>query len=230
MSDKRKAAPEQRESTDMLESIWFKNKRFIAYIIAGIIVVAGGIFAYQSYIVKPKAERAAAAIFTAQHYFAVDSFQLALKGDGINKGFLYIIDNYGSTKEANLSKYYAGISYLKLGDFNNAVKYLKDFSTDAKQVQLMAYGALGDAYSELGKNQEAIDAYKKAANEFPEDEFNSSEYLFRAGLLNETMGKNKEAVDIYKDLKARFPKTEKGFNVDKYIYRLEVQANDFSIK
>ncbi len=230
MSDKRNAAPEQRQPTDVLESVWFKNKKFIAYIIVGVIAVAGGIFAYQSYVVKPRAERAAAAIFTAQNYFAVDSFRLALNGDGINKGFLYIINNYGATKEGNLAKYYAGISYLKLGEFDNAVKYLKDFSTDAKQIQMMAYGALGDALSEQGKSQEAIDSYKKAAGEFPDDEFNSSEYLFRAGLLNETMGKTKEAVDIYKDLKKRFPKTDKGFNIDKYIYRLEVQANDFSVK
>jgi tetratricopeptide (TPR) repeat protein len=73
-----------------------------------------------------------------------------------SKGVLYVINNYGGTKAANLAKYYAGLSYLKLGDFNNAVKYLKDFSTDAKQIQLMAYGALGDAYSELNKKDEAI--------------------------------------------------------------------------
>ncbi|MFX7878553.1 tetratricopeptide repeat protein, partial [Acinetobacter baumannii] len=109
-----------------------------------------------------------------------------LNGDGQNKGALYVIKNYGGTKAANLAHYYAGVSYLKLGDFNNAVKYLKDFSTDAKQVQLLALGCLGDAYAELNKKEEAIQAYKKAAATFEEDENNSSEYLFRAALLSET--------------------------------------------
>ncbi|MFX5999199.1 hypothetical protein ABTF05_22725, partial [Acinetobacter baumannii] len=80
---------------------------------------------------------AADALFKAQQYFAIDSLNLVLNGDGQNKGALYVIKNYGGTKAANLAHYYAGVSYLKLGDFNNAVKYLKDFSTDAKQVQLL---------------------------------------------------------------------------------------------
>jgi hypothetical protein len=44
------------------------------------------------------------------------------------------------------------------------------------------------------------------------------------------MGKTKEAVEVYNDLKERFPRTEKGFTVDKYIYRLSVEKNEFSVK
>jgi tetratricopeptide (TPR) repeat protein len=160
----------------------------------------------------------------------VDSFKTALNGDGQHKGFLYIINNYGGTKSANLAKYYAGVSYLKLGDFNNAVKYLKDFDTDAKQIQLMADGALGDAYSELNKNEDAISAYKKAGSEFEKDEFNSSEYLFRAALLSEKNGNTKQALELYKEVKNKYPKTEKGFQADKYIYRLSIEPNDFTVK
>lgn len=159
-------------------------------------------------------------------YFSNWILILVLNGDGQNKGALYVIKNYGGTKAANLAHYYAGVSYLKLGDFNNAVKYLKDFSTDAKQIQLLALGCLGDAYAELNKKEEAIQAYKKAAATFEEDENNSSEYLFRAALLSETTGKTKEALSLYKELKEQFPKTEKGFQADKYINRLSLEKND----
>ena len=38
-----------------------------------------------------------------------------------------IIDKFSGTPAANLSKYYAGICYLKMGDFAKAEKYLKLF-------------------------------------------------------------------------------------------------------
>jgi tetratricopeptide (TPR) repeat protein len=196
--------------------------------IVAVLVLGGGWFAYQQYVVKPKEEKAAEALFKAEQYFAMDSSKLVLNGDGQYKGVLNVISNFGGTKAANLAHYYAGISYLKLGEFDNAVKHLKDFSTDAKQVQLLATGCLGDAYAELNKKEEAIDAYKKAAATFEEDETNASEYLFRAALLLETTGKTQEALELYKSLKTKFPKTDKGFQADKYIYRLSIEKNDLA--
>ena len=193
--------------------------------VAAIVVIGGGWYGYKTYIVKPKEEKAVEVMFKAQQYFGMDSSNLVLNGDGQNKGVLYIINNFSGTKAANLAHYYAGVSYLKLGDFNNAVKHLKDFSTDAQQIQLMAYGCLGDAYAELNKKEEAIDNYKKAASAFEKDENNSSEYLFRAALLSETTGKTKESLELYKELKKKFPKTDKGFQADKYIYRLSIEKN-----
>ncbi|WP_298411366.1 tetratricopeptide repeat protein, partial [Hydrotalea sp.] len=149
--------------------------------------------------------------------------------DGFNKGVLFIIKNYDGTKSANLAKYYAGISYLKLGNFANAVKYLKEFKTDAPQIQMAAYGALADAETELGKNDDAIQAYKKAGSTFPKDAFSSSEYLFRAGLLSETLGKTKDAIELYKEIKSKYPQTDKGLQADKYIYRLSIEKNNLSV-
>lgn len=203
-----------------------KNGKTILGALVAILVIVGGWVGYTQYIVKPKEDKAAEAIIKVQGYFMMDSSNLVLNGDGQNKGALYIINNFSGTKTANLAKYYAGVSYLHLGDFSNAVKYLKDFSTDAKQIQLLALGNLGDAYAELKQNDDAIATYKKAGNSFETDEANSAEYLFRAALLSETLGKNKEALDLYKEIKAKFPKTDKGFQADKYIYRLSVEKND----
>jgi len=207
-----------------VKSWWQKNQKAVLAAVVVVVVVVGGWYAYKTYVADPKEESANLAIYHAEEYFREDSFKLALNGNGgQQKGFLYVINNYGGTKAGNLAKYYAGISYLKTGDFNNAVKYLSDFSTDAKQIQMMAYGALGDAYSELKKNEDAISSYKKAAETFESDDLNASEYLFRAGLLSETTGKTKEAVDIYKELKDKFPNSARGREADKYINRLSVE-------
>jgi tetratricopeptide (TPR) repeat protein len=187
-----------------------------------IILIVGGYLAYRYLVVEPNEKKASEAMFRAEEYYRSDSANLALKGDNVNAGFLKIISKYGGTKAANLADFYAGSCYLKLGDYNNAVKYLKDFSTPAKQVQLRAYGLLGDAYSELNKKDEAAEQYKKAGTYFDKDDMFSPEYLFRAGYLYESMGKTQEAIDMYQMIKDKYPNTQRGFDIDKYLARLGV--------
>ena len=204
-------------------SIPKKNQQLIVYLLAGGLIAVAGFFGYSELYQKPLEAKAADAMYVAEKYFANDSSELVLKGDGTSKGVLYIIKEFSGTKAANLAKYYAGMSYYRLKDYNKAIDYLKDFSTNAKQVQAVAYGSIGDAYSELKKNEEAIEYYKKAGTHFPEDEAISSEYLFRAASFLELNGKNDAAIEIYKQIKQNYPKSEKGFSIDKYINRLQVQ-------
>lgn len=204
-------------------SITKKNQQLIVYILVGGLIAAAGIFGYGELYQKPLETKAADAMYVAEKYFANDSSEFVLNGDGTNKGVLYIIKEFSGTKAANLAKYYAGMSYYRLKEYNKAIEYLKDFSTNAKQVQAVAYGSIGDAYSELKKNDEAIEYYKKAGTHFPEDEAISSEYLFRAASFLELNGKNDAALEIYKQIKKDYPKSEKGFSIDKYINRLQVQ-------
>ena len=161
-------------------------------------------------------------MFRAQDYFAEDSIRLALNGDNVNPGFLKIIDKYSGTKAANLAYFYAGSCYIKLGDFKKAADALSKFSTDSKQVQARALSLLGDAYSELGKKAEAAEQYSKAGKLFDKDDYNSPEYLFRAGYLYESIGKNKDAIEMYKLIKEKYSKSERGFDIDKYLARLGV--------
>lgn len=212
------------------KDFWSHYQKPLLGVLVAVVVVIGGWLAYKSFIVAPKEAEAKNAMWKAEQYYRQDSLNLALNGDKNYRGFLYVINNYGSTKAGNLAKYYAGVSYLRTGNFSKAVEYLKDFSTSAKQIQMMAYGALGDAYSELNQNDDAVNYYKKAATEFTEDIMMSSEYLFRAALKLETLGKTSEAVALYKELKEKFPNTQRGFSADKYIYRLSIEPNDYSVK
>jgi tetratricopeptide (TPR) repeat protein len=204
-------------------SIPKKNQQLIVYLLAGGLIAVAGFFGYSELYQKPLEAKAADAMYVAEKYFANDSSELVLKGDGTSKGVLYIIKEFGGTKAANLANYYAGMSYYRLKDYNKAIEYLKDFSSDAKQVQAVAYGSIGDAYSELKKNDKAIEYYKKAGTHFPEDEAISSEYLFRAASFLELNGKNDAALEIYQQIKQNYPKSEKGFSIDKYINRIQVQ-------
>lgn len=208
------------EIVDRVSGFWQKNSKSIGIALGAVIVLAGGIAAYKYFISGPNTQKSNEAIFQAENYFRQDSLQLALNGDATNPGFIKIIDKYSGTPAANLAKFYAGASYLRLGDYKNAEKYLKDYSTSAVQVNARAKSLLADAYAEQGKKEEAAKLYKEAAGLFEKDEFNSSEYLFRAAYLYESMGKNAEAIEAYKALKEKYPRSERGFVADKHLARL----------
>ena len=117
------------EVVDRVTGFWQQNSKNILIGLTAIIVVAGGIVGYKYLVAEPKEKNANEAIFRAQQYFQQDSLNLALNGDATNPGFLKIMDKYSGTKAGNLAHFYAGAIYLKQGDFANAEKHLKDFST-----------------------------------------------------------------------------------------------------
>lgn len=174
--------------TDNIQRFWNRNGKYIVYGFAAIVLLVGGYIVYQNYVKGPEEEKATEAIWRAEEFYRADSVRLALNGSGANQGFLRIISKYGGTKAGNLARFYAGSCYMKLGDFNNAIKHLKEFSTDDQLLKVRTAGLLGDAYAETGKKNEAVENYKKAGTLFEEDNVNSPEYLFRAGLLYETLG------------------------------------------
>jgi tetratricopeptide (TPR) repeat protein len=210
----------EKNPIDQLQQFWDRWGKQASYGLLVLVLIVAGYFAYKSWISEPKEAKANEAIFRAEEYFRQDSARLALNGDNVNPGFLKIISKYSGTKAANLASFYAGSCYLKLGDFNNAVKYLKDFSTPVKQLQIRAYGLLGDAYSELNKKEDALEEYKKAGTYYEKDEIFSPEYLFRCGALYESMGRTQDAITMYKLIKDKYPNTPRGSEMDKYLARL----------
>src|SRR5687767_505842 len=171
---------ETPEVKDRGLDFWTRYQRPLIIGLTAMLVLVGGYFGYKYGIQQPKEQKASEAIFKAQQYYQADSMQLALNGDGVNPGFLKIIDNYGGTKSGNLARFYAGSAYLSLGNAANAEKHLEDFETDSKLIQARGYKLLADAYAEQGKNGDALAYYKKAARHFEEDDQNASEYLFMA--------------------------------------------------
>jgi tetratricopeptide (TPR) repeat protein len=212
----------EKNPIDDFHHYWDRYGKQAGYALLVIILLVGGYLGYKYLVREPNEKKAGEAMFRAEEYFRMDSVRLALNGDNVNAGFLKVISKYGGTKAAELAAFYAGSCYLKLGDYNNAVKYLKDFSTSVKQVQLRAYGLLGDAYAELNKKDDAVEEYKKAGTYYDKDDLFSPEYLFRAGYLYESMGKTPQAIEMYQLIKNKYPTSQRGYDIDKYLARLGV--------
>jgi tetratricopeptide (TPR) repeat protein len=150
----------------------------------------------------------------------MDSLNKALNGDGNFPGFLEIIDQYGLTKSANLAHYYAGICYLKKGEFQKAIDQLKDFSGKDEAVGPMATCAIGDAYMELKQTDKAIEYYLKAADQKP-NELLSPAFLMKAGWAYEITGANEKALGIYSRIKEEYPRSTESRDMEKYISRIK---------
>ena len=220
MSKKKKEATEGR--IEAVESALTKSERFleenqkiILIVVGAIIVVILGFLGYQRLIVAPKEVKAANEIFMAQNYFELDSIYQALNGDGQYAGFLEIVDRYGSTKTGNLAKYYTGICYLKLEDFDNAIRYLKKFDSKNPLAKSMALGGIGDAYLELGKNEKAIDFYLQAAKH--KNELTAPMFLMKAGLTYELLNDYDHALKVYEEIQTNYPKSYEARDIDRFI-------------
>jgi len=200
------------------------NSKIISYVVGGIILVVAAYLGFNKFYVQPKEQEANSQMFMAENYFEKDSFNLAINGDGNYLGFLDIIDDYGITKAANRAKYYTGISYLHLGQYEDAIDYLNDFKTDDLLLGPVTEGAKGDAYLELGNNDEALKLYKKAY-QMTDNELTTPIYMMKAANLLESMDELQQAVDLYQDIKTKYPKSAEATNADRYIARAKVKMN-----
>ena len=214
-----------------------KYSKPLIYGASALILLIGAWFGYQKLVKEPKEQKAAEIIFPAESLFDkmaltgfnADTVNIVLNGgtnDGTKvTGLLNIMKTYSGTPAANRAAYMAGASYLQTKDFNNAVKYLKEFiAHDAYQTEIKKYMMLGHAYAEQNKNDDALNAYKKAASVNEKDDAFTLDALMTAGAYAEFIGKPKEAADLYQKAKDNYPAAQSVQNgdVDKYLARLGI--------
>lgn len=208
------------EVRDSAKSFFEKNQNLILGVLAGIILIVGGYVLYENLYKAPKEKDAAQQMFQAQFQFEQDSFAAALTNPGGGyDGFLDIIDNYSGTNAANIAHYYAAVSYLNLGQFDDALDHINDFSAGGEVMPIMKAGVKGDIFSEQGDLDKAISSYKKAASY--ENDFLAPFYMQKLALLQEKQGLTEDALEQFKMIKQKYPESQAAREVEKFIARLE---------
>ncbi|MBX2903844.1 MAG: tetratricopeptide repeat protein [Chitinophagales bacterium] len=204
---------------DKVQHFFEEKQQLVTYGGAGLLVVIGAlVFVFMKWL-PDRNLKAQKEMFHAELAFAKDSFNVALNGNGANKGFLEIGNKYSFTKAANLSNYYAGICYLNLKQYDNAVKYLDKFSTSDPILGAVKLNAIGDAYSELGKMDDATSYYKKAAS-FSKNEVYTPYFLFKAALAYEKQKKYSDAKALLEEISTNYPNSDEGREAEKYLARV----------
>ena len=196
------------------------NQRSIMTIIGAFVAIIVLFKAYQNFYILPLEKAAQTDVYMAELYFQKDSFNLALDGDGQYAGFLDIIDDYSSTNVGQLANYYAGLCYLNIGEYENAIEYLEDFSSNDIILSSLALGCIGDAYMELGDIDDAMDAYEYAI-ENSENEFTTPRFMMKLAMIYELNGDYTEALNLYQNIKQDFKESIEASGIEKYITRSE---------
>ena len=196
------------------------NQQILVKIVGGIVLAIALVIGVKNFYLEPRSAEANSEMFMAELYFQKDSFDLALNGDGQYLGFIDIADDYGITKAGKLAKYYAGICYLNLSDYENAIDYLKSFSSSDILLSSLALGCIGDAYLELGNTKKALKFYTDASNN-SDNSFTCPRFLFKQAMIHESNEDYKQALSLYKIIQSDFKTSHEGNGIEKYISRIE---------
>ncbi len=210
------------QSISKVEAFFEENSKSVTLIVGALIVVVAGYFAYTNWYQLPRENDAKDEIYHAQEYFEQDSLKLALNGDGTYLGFIDVAEDYSGTKAGNMAHYYAGISYLNLGEFQNAIEHLDNFSSNHPIYSVIAKGAIGDAFLELDQPSDALDYYKRAVSG-ESNQFVVPFYLKKAAVVAQSEGDFKLALKYYKRIETEFGESNEASDIAKFIALAEAK-------
>ena len=197
-----------------------KYQKQIIYAVGAVVLVVLIALSFRNFYLQPREVAAENEMYKAQGYFAKDSFRIALEGRGSESiGFKEIVSDYGITASGKLAAAYAGICYYKLGQYDNAIKYLSQFDGKDTYFSASVIGLTGDCYVEMGETDKAIKYFEKAADK--ENAVMSPVYLKKAGLVYESLNKPDKAEKEYTKIKDNYPKSPEASDIDKYIARVQ---------
>ena len=197
------------------------NRKQLVWGLVIVAVVAAAVVWFFNGYVAPKNVEAADKMAAAVRYFERDSFALALNGDGMNEGFIEIIDNYGITESSALAAFYAGVCEYKLGNYDEAISYLNKFSAASVNMEPAAITLIGDCYVAKGDAKAAVKYFEKAGA--IENKLTAPRALNKAGIAYESMGEWAKAEKCYQTIKSVYFDSQLAMEMDKRIERC--QAN-----
>lgn len=214
------------ESASKTEEWVAKNQNIILGIIGVIAVGVLGYLAYNQFIVKPKEAEAANEMYYPQDNFnkaelssgvEKDSlYNLALNGSEGKYGFLDIIEAYSGSASANLASYSAGMAYLNMQNYQEAIDHLEDFKTDNVIFGALANGGIGDAFMQLEQPSEALEYYEKAIAQGDSD-FSTPKFLYKAGITALELNDKTKALQYFERIKNDYPKSQEATTIDVFI-------------
>lgn len=200
-----------------------RNGKNLLIALCAIVLIIAGYFGYIHLVETPKNQKAEASVFMAQRSFEANEFEKALNGDANGAGFLEIVKQFGSTPTGNMASHYAGICYLRTGDFKNAIASLEKYKdvdgAAAELINAQNKGLIGDAYIELKDNDKAITFYEKAIA-VSENQLTAPYYLMKLAGVYVAKGDTAKALECYETVKTKFYNSNEARDIDKYIGKL----------
>lgn len=190
------------------------NKKLI-YTIAIIVlaVVAIGLIMYWSYVSASKEADEAIALADIEQN---DSVALARYIDAAK------LDH----KSGNRAKLMAAIRLYQKGEYQQAIDYLDDASTDSDIAEAGKYSLMGDCYVNLENYDKALDCYRNAISEADNNPQIVPFILVKEANIYRAQGKYNDEYEAYKKIYTEYPEYANNLNFDirKYAERAKQAA------
>ncbi|MGK0325848.1 MAG: tetratricopeptide (TPR) repeat protein [Polaribacter sp.] len=214
------------EETASRSEKWIeKNSKPLFYSLVGVVVIFLAFLGYTNYVVEPNETEASNELSFPRKHFneaatagsGIDSLlNLGLEGADGKYGFLDIADSYSNTSAGNLANYYAGVSYLQMKQYDKAIEYLSKFNSDDEMLGPVAFGAIGDAFSDINQQEDALEFYEKAANK-KANEFTTPLFLYKAAQTAMSLKEYNKAEKLFTQIKENYSKSDQGRDIEKFI-------------
>lgn len=189
------------------------NKSVITWVLVGILVAAALIFGYIHFYQKPKNEKA---------FTAYNKVEMASMGNDSVAAAQYkeVADKFGGAA-GNLAALSAAESFYNEGNYEEAVKYLKKFSSKDVVLDANALVLTGDCYVNLKNYDEALSAYQKAVRKADGNSQIVPRVLLKEANIYDEQKKYDKALECYNIIKKDFPEYHlgNGLDIDAYIAR-----------
>ncbi|MDD7914211.1 tetratricopeptide repeat protein [Polaribacter ponticola] len=202
-----------------------KNSKPLFTALVAVVVIFLAFLGYNKYVSEPNELEASNELAFPRKYFdeaanagsGIDSLlNLGLEGADGKYGFLDIANSYSGTDAGNLANYYAGVSYLQMKQYDKAIEFLSKFNSDDEILAPVSLGAIGDAFSDIDQQEDALDYYEKAANKKAND-YTTPLFLFKAGQTALSLKKYSKAEQLFTQIKENYSKSDQGKDIEKFI-------------
>ena len=208
------------EAVSKTEKFFNENGKLLSTICVAVVVACAAVFCWYKFAHEPKVQEALGQMALAEQTFRAGDYEVALNGDGNVLGFAQIIDEYGA-KAGKAVYFYAGVCELQNGNWEQAIKYLESYKGKDEILAARAAACIGDACVGLENYSKALACFEKAANTV--DNMFAAGYLLKAGAVAEKLGDEAKALAYYKKIKDQYPQSMEGYDIDKYIGRIEAK-------
>ncbi|MDE7411052.1 MAG: tetratricopeptide repeat protein [Paramuribaculum sp.] len=220
------------EALTGLEQKVENNKKIIVWVCTAIALIVALILIYVYLIRKPAIQKADDQLGQAfnEQMFVGDSTALLLYKD--------LAEN-GSHDGANLASLYAATILYKDGKYEEALKYLDDFSTSEKIISATSESLKGDCYVNLKQYDKALDCYEDAVDEADGNPYLTPIFLGKQANVQHELKNYAAEAKLYQQIKDDYSKeylnTARYYNaganptlipIDKYIERAKALAGE----
>ncbi len=220
----RKRITKKELKQDRLVTTYFKvveylknNRRIVSGTVTGIIIAVIVVVAYLNNRHSDNL-KATTELSGVLNFFNGGAYQVAINGDPTHDvtGLKSIVDNYGSSETGEQAKIYLADCYYYLGDYDNALKYFKDYDGSDKFLEASAFAGEAEVYEVRGNFEKAAEYYDRAASRDSKS-FLAPQYLVGAARNYIEIGKKDRAIELLTRVQKNFANSPYAGNVDYYL-------------